>query len=167
MHTTDAIRIALTLSYEWNRMLAEDLRSAPLAFPTSNGGNHATWVVGHAATSQAGLRSFITGEPSPRASWEATLGGGTTPVADASAYPSYETLMDAWKAEYEKTLALLAEQTDASLDARPKALPDSLKDHPSFRSVGHVLMLIAMHEMSHRAQLADVRRALGRGVLAF
>jgi uncharacterized damage-inducible protein DinB len=167
MHTTDAIRNALLLSFEWNRTLAEDLRDAPLAFPTANGGNHATWIIGHAAVAQAGLRSMITGEPNPLAQWEAIFGGGTTPSSDASNYPSFDELLRTWRSEHDKTLALLAAQDDASLDAKPKALPPTMADFPDFATVGRILLFIAMHEMSHRGQLADVRRSLGRSVLAF
>ncbi len=162
MHAKDAIITALTLSYNWNRMLAEDLRDNPLAFPTSNGGNHATWVVGHAIAARSALLSFITGEPNELAAWEKTLGGGSQPVSDASVYPSYLDLLERFEREHQRTLDTLERYSEASLDQKPAGLPPELSEDPDFRTVGHVFMFIGLHEMSHRGQLADCRRALGR-----
>lgn len=167
MTAREVIADALRMSYAWNRMLADDLRDASLAFPTRHGGNHATWVVGHAAAAQAGLRSFITGEPSELAGWDATLGGDSEPSDDASVYPPYDTLLATWEREHGRTLALLASLDDAALDEAPRAVPAELSDTPQFQSVGRLFMFIASHEMSHRGQLADARRALGRSRLAF
>ncbi|MGL4465831.1 MAG: DinB family protein [Planctomycetia bacterium] len=167
MNAKDVLRDALELAYRWNKMLADDLRDAPLAFPTANGGNHAVWVAGHAVVARSGLLSMITGQPDPWADWGKMLGGGSTPVADAAAYPNYEELLAAWDSVHRKTLALLDGLSEARLDEPPAAVPDELKDDPNFASVGAILLFIAMHEMSHRGQLADVRRSLGRGTLAF
>jgi hypothetical protein len=52
--------------------LLEDMRDAPLTFPTPNGGCHPLWILD---------------EPNPLASWESMFCRGTEPVADASAYP--------------------------------------------------------------------------------
>ena len=167
MHAIDVIRASLVQSFEWNKMLAEDLRDAPLVFPTANGGNHASWVVGHAATAQSALRSFITGGPSSLTKWDKILGGGSIPTDDPNTYPAYGELLETWYHQYEATLSLLDTFDDAMLDKPPRGLPEKFRDDPGFQSIGHVFLFIAMHEMSHRGQLADVRRALGRPVLAF
>ncbi len=167
MQATDVIRAALEQSFHWNKMLAEDLRDASLVFPTANGGNHARWVVGHAATAHSALRSFITGEPNRLSHWDEILGGGTTPTDDPKTYPPYSELLETWCQQYEQTLSLLDTHDDAMLDQSPQALPEKFRDEPSFQTAGRLFLFIAMDEMSHRGQLADVRRSIGRPILAF
>lgn len=167
MNTIETIRIALQTSYDWNRMLAEDMRDAPMTFPTPRGGNHPIWVVGHAAHASAGLLSMITGEPNPLARFDATLGGNSVPTADADDYPSFDDAMSMWENEHHRRLEALDTFDQSRLDEPPAAVPESLRSFPDFQSVGRVFLLIALHEMSHRGQLADARRAVGRPVLAF
>ena len=167
MKAIDVIRASLAQSFEWNKMLAEDLRDSPLVFPTVNGGNHASWVIGHAATAQSTLRSFITGEPNSLTKWDSILGIGSTPVNAPNVYPEYGELLEAWYLQYAATRSLLESYDDTMLDQKPRGLPEMFREEPSFQSIGLVFLFIAMHEMSHRGQLADVRRALGRPVLAF
>ncbi|MEQ9459445.1 MAG: DinB family protein [Phycisphaeraceae bacterium] len=167
MDAMEAIRAALRQSYDWNRMLAEDMRDVPLTFPTPTGGNHPVWVVGHAAFARAALLSFITGEPNPLAEWEAKLGGQSQPSGDGSVYPSYDEVMALWEREHQRTLQALAKFGEAGLDQPALGVPPKLKDDPDFQTVGRIFLFTALHEMSHRGQLADARRALGRGPLAF
>lgn len=168
MNATDAIRAALRLSYDWNRSLAEDMRDAAMTFPTPNGGNHPTWVVGHAVHARTGLLSMISGETSPFfEKWDAALGGGSQPTDEPAAYPSYEELLAAWELEHRRTLDALDRIGEVGLDRPPATVPDELKDSPDFATVGRIFLFIAMHEMSHRGQLADARRAAGRSTLAF
>lgn len=168
MNATDAIRAALQLSYNWNRSLAEDMRDAAMTFPTPNGGNHPTWVVGHAVSARIGLLSMITGEQDNSwDKWESLLGGGSQPVDDPAAYPGYDDMLAAYANVHERTLGILDRVGDDGLDTTPPAVPEALKDDPDFATVGRMFLFIAMHEMSHRGQLADARRAAGRAVLEF
>ncbi len=167
MNTIETIRIALQTSYDWNRMLAEDMRDAAMTFPTARGGNHPTWVVGHAAHASAGLLSMITGEPNPLARFDATLGGSSEPTADADDYPSFDDAMSMWEREHRRRLEALDTFGPSRLDEPPAAVPESLRSVPDFQTVGRIFLFIALHEMSHRGQLADARRAAGRPVLAF
>lgn len=168
MRATEAIRSALCMSYDWNRMLAEDLRDAPMTFPTPRGGNHPTWVVGHLVHARSGLLAMITGEPSAFfEEWDAMLGGESDPVDQPEEYPSYGELMDTWQSLHEQTLVIIDRLDDSALDQPPASIPDFLKDNPKFQRIGSVLLFMAMHEISHRGQLADARRAAGRGLLGF
>lgn len=143
------------------------MRDAPMTFPTPYGGNHPTWVVGHAVHARAGLLSMITGEPSQFfEKWNASLGGGSHPADDPAAYPDYDELLSAWELEHQRTLDTLDRIGEARLDQAPATVPDELKNDPDFATVGRLFLFIAMHEMSHRGQLADARRAAGRSVLA-
>ncbi|MBX3386570.1 MAG: DinB family protein [Phycisphaeraceae bacterium] len=162
MNAIDAIRAALQLSYNWNRMLAEDMRSTPSVFPTPNGGNHAMWVVGHAVHARAGLLSMITGEPSPYHDWTSTLGGGSQPVSDPAVYPEYEELLAAWESLHKRTFETLERIGLAGLDQTPTAVPENLRNDPDFQTIGRLCVFMALHEMSHQGQLADARRAAGK-----
>lgn len=162
MQAIDAIRYALNTSLQWAASLAEDLKDQPLAQPTAKGGNHAMWVMGHAACSERGLLGMITGEPSPIAEWDALFGGGTEPKADASQYPAYPEVLRAFKEARAATMRLLDSLAPARLNDKPAHLPDAFAELPDFQTVGRVLLFTAMHQMSHFGQLADVRRSLGR-----
>lgn len=165
MKTTEAIRIALQLSYDWNRTLAESMRDAPMTFPTQQGGNHPTWVVGHAAWSSSGLMSMITGEPSPLDHLEPLVGGGSEPTDDATLYPDYDDMLSIWEQGHHRRLQILTRFNDAQLDAAPAAVPEQLKGVPDFQTIGRIFLFVALHEMSHRGQLADARRTLNRPVI--
>jgi uncharacterized damage-inducible protein DinB len=39
---------------------------------------------------------------------------------------------------------------------------EEVREDPHFQTIGQLFLFIAMHEMSHRGQLADARNALGR-----
>lgn len=160
--TIDMIRFALSLSGDWTSMAAGDLADAPMTFPTSAGGNHPTWVVGHLALAEAGLLSMITGRESPLKAWEPLFSAGTTPSADGSLYPPYRELLSAYERARAQTLAHLDTLTEADLNRGPIAVPAELAENEMFSSVGRVLMFTAAHQLAHFGQLTDSRRALGR-----
>jgi hypothetical protein len=162
MNAIDTIRAALSTSYEWNKQLANDLLDAPLTPPTSSGGNHPLWVMGHLAFSRAGLLSMINGQPSSLGKWKDLFAGGTQPQSEPKVYPPYSEVLSAYQQTHRDTLRLLEEIGEANLDARPKAVMEKLRDMPDFQSNGRLFLFIAMHDMSHRGQLADARHALGR-----
>lgn len=57
-------------------------------------------------------------------------------------------------------MKLLAEIGESGLDRPSKAPPKGLED--SLRTTGRTFLVIALHQMSHRGQVADARRAAGR-----
>lgn len=162
MNATQTLRSALRMSYEWIKPLADDLADAPLTSPTSGRGNHPTWIMGHLTFSSAGLLSMMSGEPSVCEKWKDIFQGGTQPSYDASVYPSYGDILGTYEQTHRATLALLDEFGEARLDEKPVAVWDEVKDLPEFQTNGRLFLFIAMHEMSHRGQLADARRVLER-----
>lgn len=157
---------ALTFSYEWIKPLADDLADAPMTSPTPMRGNHPLWIMGHLTYSTAGLLAMISGESNPYEKWKNLFAGGTQPLSDAASYPSYAEILEAYEATYLSGIGILNETTDSQLNEPPTAVPDALRDYPSFQTTGKLFVFIAMHEMSHRGQLADARRVLGRTPLA-
>jgi len=161
-HSSATLRESLVFSYEWIKPLADDLADAPMTSPTPQSGNHPLWIMGHLAFSSAGLLEMISGNPNPYQNWKELFAGGSQPQSDAASYPPYSEVIEAYHATHQTALALLAATSEEQLSQRPPAVWEALRDDPSFQSIGRVFLFIAMHEMSHRGQLADARRALGR-----
>ena len=141
-------------------MLLEDLRDAPLTAPTPCGGNHPRWVLGHITFVEGNLPHVIFGEPNPVARWAPLFAPGTEPKTDASAYPPFDELLRTYRDLHARNLKLLDELGEAGLDRPTKSPPRGLDD--ALSTVGRTFLVIAMHHMSHRWQLADARRAAGR-----
>ena len=149
-------------SYEWIKPLADDLADAPMTSPTPNSGNHPLWIMGHLVYSSSGLLAMISGEASPYEHWKDLFAGGTLPLSDAASYPDYAEVLKAYDSNHRAALGLLETMTETRLNEPPPAVWDSVRDDPSFRTIGKLFLFITMHEMSHRGQLADARRVLGR-----
>ncbi|HMO14792.1 MAG TPA: DinB family protein [Pirellulaceae bacterium] len=162
MNAIESLRHSLLFSHRWVEQLADDLVDSPLTPATTAGGNHPLWIMGHLVVANSGLTSMISGRANPFSHWDRLFEGGTWPVADGSGCPSYSEVMQAWKTAHAETLNLLSEFDDARLDETPIAVWEPLRTDPEFATNGRLFLFIAMHEMSHRGQLADVRRVLGR-----
>ena len=160
MKAIDLIRWALRKTDEWVSGAAEDLRDAPLVQPTSRGGNHPLWIVGHLAVVEGSVRHILFGEPNPVEHWKPLFGQGSTPTTDAGAYPPFDEVLATYRDLRAKNLARLEEIGDDGLDRAPVAIPPGFEEEMS--TMGHTLLVIALHQMSHVGQLADARRASGR-----
>jgi len=136
------------------------MRDAPLTQPTARGGNHPLWVLGHLAFYEGTFSHFLFGEPNPVEHWRPMFGRGTRPTTDAEAYPSYDEVLETYRGLRAQNLARLDEIGETGLDL-PTALPSpGSKDVPLTR--GQLLLVVALHQMSHLGQIADARRAAGR-----
>jgi DinB superfamily len=160
MKTIDLIRGAMQMADKVTGRLADDMRDAPLMRPTSGGGNHPLWLLGHLAVVEGAIPQIAFGEPNPVGQWEKLFGQGTTPSDDAAAYPPYEEVLGTYRDLRRKNVARLEELGEAGLDAAPVAVPPGFEDE--MRTVGQTYLTIAMHQMIHYGQLADARRAAGR-----
>jgi hypothetical protein len=161
-HSRNTLIAALQFSYEWIKPLADDLMDSPLTSPTSGQGNHPLWIMGHLVFSGAGLLSMITGKPSPYQDWRPLFSGGTQPMTNLTAYPPYSKVLAAYEAVHAEVLECLTRLPASQLSEPPPAVWADLQDNPEFRTIAQLFLFIAMHEMSHRGQLADARRTLGR-----
>jgi len=159
MKAVEAIRRALLFN-EMGMSAFEDMKDAPLTFPTPKGGNHPLWTICHLAYSDDGFHSMITGEPSELDSWEAFVGPGTEPRSDASVYPPYGEALSKYRAQRAKIMALLDTLDDAALDQPPKHIPEGAEEWCG--TIGRALLTLAQHHAFHCGQLADARRAAGR-----
>lgn len=160
MKAIDLIRGAMAMGDGALLQLAEDMRDAPLTAPTPRGGNHPMWVLGHIAFIESNVPNVFYGEPNPVAHWAALFAPGTEPMSDASAYPSYDEVMRTYKDAYARNVKLLDQIGEAGLDTPTKSPPRGLEKVLS--TVGQTFLTLAMHKMTHRGQLCDARRAIGR-----
>ena len=163
MKSTDLIRHLLESSQNWALGLIADMKSAPLRQPTSNGGNHPLWVLGHLVYSESTLLDgFIHGQPNRFPEYEGIFSMGSTPSTDASQYPPFEEVLSKFEQMRAATLAHLETLSDDDLD-QPSHAPEEYSD--TFGTVGKVYAAMGTHVAFHAGQVADARRADGRGPL--
>jgi len=161
MKSIDLLRFQIEMSKKLTAGLLEDMQDAPLAVPTSKGGNHPTWIAGHLAYSEANLiQHILLGETNPLLEWKSLFGIGAEPTTDADRYPNLHDLLAKWDEVRLQTLKTLDSLSDEDLD-KPSANPPEGRE-ASFDTYAKVLSLVAMHPLMHRGQVADARRAIGR-----
>ena len=160
MKAIDVIRNALETSDRAVLQLVEDMKDAPVTQPTPRGGNHPLWVLGHITFVEGNLPRILFGEPNPVARWAPLFAPGTEPRADAAAYPPFEELLRTYRDLRARNLQALERIGDEGLDRPPKSPPPGMQQ--VMRTVGETFLLIALHQMGHRGQVADARRAYGR-----
>ena len=159
MKTTEFIATALEMGRVWLEALVADLDGDETVVAAVPGGNHALWVLGHLACSEASIiGGYVKGEPPTfPPGWDLLFGTGSTPVADAAQYPSKDDLLEQYKAVRGETLALLGSLTEADLE---KETPAEMKEF--FGTVGRCFGAVLTHQGFHLGQVADARRAMGR-----
>jgi hypothetical protein len=160
MKAIELVRWALENTDGLTSRLIEDMRDAPLTRPTSSGGNHPLWILGHLALVEGALPQILFGEANPVEHWGPLFAPGTQPMANATAYPSFDEVLDTYRDLRAKNLRLLDEIGDAGLDRAPKAVPPGFEDE--MRTIGRTFLTIAQHQMLHLGQITDARRAAGR-----
>jgi uncharacterized damage-inducible protein DinB len=159
MQSKDLIRFGLELTRQGTLGLVEAMRSKPLTQPTSAGGNHPMWVMGHLAYIEGSLRAIIKGEANPVEKWASLFAPGSTPVTDPSKYPPFDEVVATFVRLRGETLAMLDAMDDATLDSKPASIPPGFEE--AMATVGRTLTLISLHQMVHYGQITDARRAAG------
>ncbi len=161
MKTKEFIKASLDASKNLTFGLIDDMKDAPLTHPTSKGGNHPLWVLGHIAYSEADIVSHIIGgEENPLIGWKDMFAGGTEPVAEAGKYLPWDDVREEFDKVRARTLDLLEGLSDEDLDQPAKNCPPGREQ--MFGTVGACFLVLALHPMMHRGQVADARRMDGR-----
>ncbi len=164
MKTIDYIRMNLETGYSMVAGLLDDMKDAPLTQPTSQGGNHPLWILGHLAYSEANiLHNIMQGNENPLADWSDMFAGGTEPVADADRYVSWDEAWQKFQDIRKESLAYLDTLTDADLDQPSKNCTPGRESF--FGTIGQCFNVMALHPTMHYGQIADARRAAGRARL--
>jgi hypothetical protein len=136
---------------------------APLTQPTSRGGNHPLWIMGHLAFVEGTLLQTIFGEPNPVEAWAPLFAPGTRPTADAAAYPPFAEVVATFHRLRKETIRRVEELGDEGLARAPKSIPPGFE--VAMKTAGHTFLLIALHQMVHYGQIADARRVAGKAPL--
>ena len=161
MQSKELLQTGIQTAYEITLPLLEDMKDAPLTFPTPNGGNHPTWVAGHLAF---GIGQVIwetmLGKPNPLADWSESFAGSTEPHGDAHRYPPYEEVLTKLRSIHQQSLGILSEMSEADLDQPSKQCPEELQSF--FGTCRQCFLAMVIHFANHRGQVADARRVLGR-----
>jgi uncharacterized damage-inducible protein DinB len=164
MTAADSIAFILLSSLEGTRAISNGLQAHPIvrSTPGAKGGNghHAVWLLGHLAFVEGAFRGMALGEANTREAWARTMGTGTVAVDDTSAYPTFDEAWQAYEAERKTTLAALASMSPEALAGKPKgAVPKGLEQ--AMATVAQLFSILALHNMVHYGQLADIRRQVG------
>ena len=159
MKALDLIRWALEFTEAGLTQLVSDMRDKPMTQPTSAGGNHPIWVLGHLAYVEGAVANIMFGVPNPVEHWEKLFGTGSKPTTNAADYPSFDELLKTFRELRAKNLKRLVDVGEAGLDAVPKNVPDIFKD--VMTSVGKTYLLIALHQNVHYGEICDARRVAG------
>lgn len=161
MQSIDLIRENLRRSETIVLARIEEMRDHAMVVPTSRGGCHTLWVLGHLAYVEAlVIRSFMLGEPNPRADWEGIFDGEDV-SSDVQEFPPFDHVLTACRATRAATVAFLDSLGEADLDLRSRNPPDTAED--LFGTWRSSFQYAADHWFMHRGHLADARRAAGVG----
>lgn len=163
MNATQFVKQALISSRGWAMGLLMDMQDTPLVQPTSKGGNHPLWVLGHLANSESALfDQFILGKPNRFPELQASFGIGSQPTTNAADYPSFQEVLAKSEAVRAALLDYVDTLTDADLD---KASHAPAEFGESFSTVGSCLTALCSHSTFHAGQVSDSRRTAGKSPL--
>jgi uncharacterized damage-inducible protein DinB len=161
LKTIDFIKAGLEGSKNLTLGLLDDMKDSPLAQPTSKGGNHPLWILGHLAYAEANIvNHIILGNENPLIGWKEMFGGGLEPVADAEKYLPWDEVRKKFDEVREQTLSVLSGLTEDDLDQPSKNCPPGRE--AMMGTVGACFGVLILHPVMHRGQIADARRMLGR-----
>jgi uncharacterized damage-inducible protein DinB len=164
MQAKEMIRFALATSNGAVLSAIDKMSDAPTTFPTSNGGCHPLWVLGHLTVVEGMIPEVLFGEANPVAQWEKLFGQDTEAVGNASVYPSFAEVRSKYLELRDRNLRLLDSLTEEDLDRPTKAPPKGLEHE--FATFGQSLLVLALHQTMHRSHVTDALRAAGRTALA-
>ncbi len=165
MDTKSILLKNLQIGTQSTLTLIEDMKEASLTYPTPNGGCHPLWILGHLVYSEGGLvGSFILGKDNPNKDWEKLFKHGTDAKEDQSLYPSMDEILSRHDVTRKKTLEVIDSLTEADMERESHA-PQVLKE--IFPTIAACLMMSGAHWWSHRGQVVDSRKSLGKEWLGF
>jgi len=160
MQSRDLLRDNLQKSAE--RVLAhiEDMREQALVFPTSDGGCHTLWTLGHLAYIEAlVIHGFMLGQPNPLADWEQPF-DLADPSGDPLDYPPFDAVLEKCREIRKSTIELLERLSEDDLDRPSAHVPRGWE--ATFGTYRLCIQYAADHWYMHRGHLAAARRAAQR-----
>lgn len=140
--------------------LLTDLASAPLVSGAGADGNHAHWILGHLVHSEGQFRAMLQETPNPAGDLKEHFGRGTKPDPQGRNYPAYGALLSRLTNMRAETRAWLESVSEADLDRPLKQVAPGFELF--FGTARQCVLMMSLHGMNHRGQLADCRHAAGR-----
>ncbi|HPF37306.1 MAG TPA: DinB family protein [Phycisphaerae bacterium] len=161
MRMQDFLIERLTRARGWTTGLIADIDESQWFEMPAPGVGHVAWQLGHLAVSQIALIHVrCLGKSAAECIDPAlvgTFGKGSTPVADASEYPSIAEIRKLFDETQRDVIEIIRGMSDADLEA-----PAGTEPHPLFDTRAGALGTAAMHETFHAGQIAMSRRIWGR-----
>jgi hypothetical protein len=159
MQSIDLIRGNLMTSRDRVLARVEEMREHCVVFPTSRGGGHTLWVLGHLAYIEALIvHEFMLGQGNPLAEWEKIFDGADT-SGDIGQFPPFDHVLAKCREVRESTITLLDSFSEDDLGRVSASVPAGFED--TFGTYRLCLQFLADHWYMHRGNLADARRAAG------
>ena len=140
----------------------DDMRDHGMTTPTSAGGCHTLWILGHLAYIEGLVISgFMLGEANPLADWEKMFDGEQV-CHDHTRLVSFDRALTECRAMRASTVARLDTMTEQDLDRASANAPGGGTDL-LFGNYRRCFQYAADHWLMHRGQLANARSAAGLG----
>jgi hypothetical protein len=159
MLSKDLIRDNLNKSAARVLARVEQMEDHGVVFPTSKGGCHTLWVLGHLAYIEGlVVRGFMLGEPNPLATWQELFDGSDT-SGDVMDYPPFHQVLAICREMRQSTVMLLESLFEDDLDKQSANVPHGYED--TFGTYRLCMQFVADHWYMHRGHLADARRMAG------
>ncbi|HUN82092.1 MAG TPA: DinB family protein [Phycisphaerae bacterium] len=162
MDTKQLLIERLETARRWTNGLLEDIETGTWFDAPGQGLGHCAWQIGHLAASQIVLlhmrcfgRQFADCAP---AEYQGLFARGSTPVADAKAYPPLATIRDFFDHTQKDCLEMIRSMPESELD-KPT------EPHPMFSTKAGAISMLNMHECFHAGQIALIRRLRGKAPL--
>ncbi|MFV2068987.1 MAG: DinB family protein [Pirellulales bacterium] len=161
MKTIDYIRTGLETSKNFTLALIDDMKDAPLIQPTSKGGNHPLWILGHWTYAESNIvNHIILGKENPLIEWKEMFGSSHEPVAEADRYLPWDEVRQKFDEVRAQTMSVLEGLSDGGLDQPSKNCPPGRERF--LGTVGGCFLMLTLHPVMHHGQVADARRMAGR-----
>jgi hypothetical protein len=160
MEAKEALQFALAAADNAVITEIDKMSDDPTQFPTSNGGCHPLWVMGHLTLVEGMIPAVLFGDENPVAGWYPLFGEDSEPVDDAHRYPSFPEIRKKYAELRAKNLSLLASLSEYDLDKPTKAPPNGREKE--FATFGRSFLALALHQAMHRSHVTDALRAAGR-----
>ena len=137
----------------------EDMRDHCMTPPSSAGGCHTLWILGHLAYIEGLVVSdFMLGKSNPLAGWKDMFDGAEI-SSDIEHFVPFDLALEECRAIRASTSSLLESFDERGLDHASANAPNGAEE--LFGTYRRCFQYSADHWLMHRGQLADARCAAG------
>ncbi len=142
----------------YGAMLVDDIEPDKFAHQPAAGMNSPAWVIGHLALINDRVIGLL-GAERQHGSWDSLFAARLERGADPEQYPSKDTLIEAWRATFDRLIAAI-QSADASIFDGPNPVERMKSVAPSFADF--IVFILTTHAAVHLGQVSAWRRVDGR-----